>query len=369
MISDRAWTRLNLAALVVLVLGTAGCAVGAALGVTGFYRAWLPAFLFWLGLPFAGITLVMVHDLSGGEWMATARPLLNSAIATMPLATLAGIPAFIGLHDLYSWTHPAPSLGNTFYLNTNAFLLRYAVYIVLWNLLAAYALWAPRDGAEPITPGLSWLSGLGLTLLAFSASFAAIDWIMSLEPTFWSSIFMMTAGASWYNTGLALVLLVIALGGLAAGGRRGHMADLAAILLATTIFWAYVEFIQFLVIWEENLKDEIPWYLTRINSAWQPAIFVSVALGFFVPFFALLTQPCKRSRGVVATVCFLILISRIADKWWQVLPEFQKAGPFWLDVAAIFALGGLMMLLYFTALRYSSWLASGVIQVWKTHHG
>jgi hypothetical protein len=180
---------------------------------------------------------------------------------------------------------------------------------------------------------------------------------------------MMTAGASWFNTGLALVLLVIAVGGLAAGGRRGHMADLAAILLATTIFWAYVEFIQFLVIWEENLKDEIPWYVTRIANVWQPAIFVSVALGFFVPFFALLTQPGKRSRGVVAAVCFLILISRIADKWWQVLPEFHKAGPFWLDVGAIFALGGLMMLLYFAALRYSGWLAEGTGQIWKAHHG
>jgi hypothetical protein len=369
MISDRAWTRLNLAALCALILGAAGCAVGAALDVTGFYRAWLPAFLFWLGVPLAGVTLVMVHDLSGGEWMQTARPLLNAAIATMPLATLAGIPAFVGLHDLYSWTHPAPSLGNTFYLNTNAFLLRYAVYIVLWNLIAAYALWAPRDGAAPIAPGLSWLSGVGLIVLAFSASFAAIDWILSLEPAFWSSIFMMTAGAGWFNTGLALVLLIIALSGMAIGSRRSHMADLAAILLATTIFWAYVEFIQFLVIWEENLKDEIPWYLTRIDSVWQPAIFVSVALGFFVPFFALLTQPCKRSRGVVATVCFLILISRIADKWWLVLPEFQTAGPFWLDVAAIFALGGLMLLLYFAALRYSSWLASGAVQVWKAHHG
>jgi hypothetical protein len=369
MISDRAWPRLHLAALCALVLGAAGCAVGAALDVTGFFRAWLCTFLFWLGMPLAGVTLVMVHDLSGGEWMQTARPLLNAAITTMPLATLAGIPAFIGLHDLYSWTHPAPSLGNTFYLNTNGFLLRYAVYIVLWNLLAAYALWGPRAAAEPIAPGLSWLSGIGLTLLAFSVSFAAIDWIMSLDPAFWSSIFMMVAGASWFNTGLALVLLVIAVAGLAPGSRRGHMADLAAILLATTIFWAYVEFIQFLVIWEENLRDEIPWYLTRLDSVWEPAIFISVALGFFVPFLALLTQPCKRSRAVVATVCFLILISRIADKWWLVLPEFEKAGPFWLDVAAIFALGGLMMLLYLAALRYSAQLALGIGQVWKAHHG
>jgi hypothetical protein len=368
-ISDRAWTRLNLAALCALALGAVGCAVGAALDVTGFFRAWLCTFLFWLGVPLAGITLVMVHDLSGGEWMQTARPLLNAATATMPLATLAGIPAFIGLHDLYSWTHPAPDLGNTFYLNSNDFLLRYVVYIVLWNLLAAYTLWAPRIGADPIAPGLSWLSGIGLIVLAFSASFAAIDWIMSLEPAFWSSIFMMTVGASWFNTGLALVLLVIALGGLAPDSRRGHMADLAAILLATTIFWAYVEFIQFLVIWEENLKGEIPWYVIRITSAWAPAVYVSIAFGFFVPFFALLTLPGKRNRGVVATVCFLILTSRIADKWWLVLPEFREAGSFWLDIAAIIALGGLMLLLFFGLLRSGGVRAIAAIQPWKTKHG
>jgi hypothetical protein len=287
----------------------------------------------------------------------------------MPLATLAGIPAFIGLHDLYSWTHPAPDLGNTFYLNSNDFLLRYVVYIVLWNLLAAYTLWAPRIGADPIAPGLSWLSGIGLIVLAFSASFTAIDWIMSLEPAFWSSIFMMTAGASWFNTGLALVLLVIALGGLAPDSRRGHMADLAAILLATTIFWAYVEFIQFLVIWEENLKGEIPWYVIRITSAWAPAVYVSIAFGFFVPFFALLTLPGKRNRGVVATVCFLILTSRIADKWWLVLPEFREAGSFWLDIAAIIALGGLMLLLFFGLLRSGGVRAIAAIQPWKTKHG
>ena len=274
--ADRAWARLNLTALCALVLGVVGCAVGAAIDVTGFFGAWLCTFLFWLGVPLAGITLVLVHDLSGGEWMATARPVLNAAIATMPLASLAGIPAFIGLHQLYSWTHPAPSLGNTSYLNTHAFLLRYAAYIVLWNLLAAFALWGPRQDGEPIAPALSWLSGLGLILLAFSAAFASIDWILSLEPAFWSSIFPMIAGSAWFNTGLALMLFVVAVIPALGDRHRGQMADIAAILLATTILWAYVDFMQFLIIWEENLKSEIPWYLLRIGGPWVGALFVSV---------------------------------------------------------------------------------------------
>ena len=370
MTSERDWTRLNLAAFAALLLGVIACAIGAAIDVSGFFRAWLCAYLFWLGPPLAGVTLVLVHDLSGGKWMATARPVLTAAIVTMPVATLAGIPAFIGLHALYSWTHPAPSLGNTFYLNSTAFYLRYAIYVVLWNLLAAFALWAPRGEADPIPSGLSWLSGLGLILLAFSTGFASIDWIMSLEPGFWSSIFSYSVGASWFNTGLAFVLFGVAVSRPALGQRRDHMADLAAILLATTIFWAYTEFMQFLIIWEENLKSEIPWYLLRIAGVWKAALYVSIGFGFIVPFFVLMWRPSKRRRGVVATICLLIVISRIADKWWLVLPEFGHAGPFWLDAAAILALGGAMTAAFAWAIRYPHVLNPGAWPIWKAaDHG
>lgn len=370
MSGGRAWRRLNLAALAVVLLGIVGCAIGAAVDAAGFFRAWLCTYLLWLGLPLAGVTLVLVHDLSGGEWMATARPVLEAAIATMPLATLAGIPAFIGLHALYSWTHPAPNLGNVFYLNATGFYLRYAIYVVLWNLLAAFALWAPRGEAAPIPPSLSWLSGVGLVLLAFSTGFASIDWIMSLEPAFWSSILSYSVGAGWFNTGLALVLLVVAVSAPAVGERRDHMADLAAILLATTIFWAYVEFMQFLIVWEENLKSEIPWYLLRIAGIWKAALYVSVGFGFAAPFFVLIWRPSQRSRGVVATISLLIVVSRVADKWWLVLPEFAHAGPFWLDAAAILALGGPMVLLFAGAMRSAPRLSLGGWPTWKAaDHG
>lgn len=370
MIDNRAWHRLNLIALAALVIGGAGCIVGAIIDATGFFRAWLCTYLFWLGLPLAGVTLVMVHDLSGGEWMATARPVLDAAAVTMPLATLAGIPAFIGLHALYSWTHPAPSLGNTFYLNSSGFYLRYAIDVVLWNLLAAYALWAPRGEATPIPAGLSWISGVGLTVLAFSAGFASIDWIMSLQPAFWSSIFSYSVGASWFNTGLAIVILVIAISGPALGKRRDHLADLAAILLATTIFWGYVEFMQFLIIWEENLKSEIPWYLLRNHGVWRAALSISIGFGFIAPFFVLIWRPSKRSRGIVAIICVLIILSRVADKWWLVLPVFAHAGPFWLDAAAILALGGTMVLLFGSALHYGPRLSLGGWPNWKAaNHG
>jgi hypothetical protein len=360
---------LTISAVALWVLGIIGCVVGAIIDPTAFQRAWLCGFVFWLGLPLAGVTLVLVHDLSGGDWMATARPALDAAIATMPVASLAGIPAFIGLHGLYSWANPPAGLANVFYLNPTFFFVRYGIYVVLWNLLAAFALWMPRDGKLPIPSALSWLSGIGLVVLALSASFAAIDWILSLEPTFWSSAFPYAQAASWFNTGLAIVLLTVAVLGWPPGGRRAHMADLARILLATIIFWAYIEFIQFLIIWEENLKAEIPWYLKRIQSAWYPALDVSVLLGFVIPFLVLLWAPPKRMRSVVAVVCGCILISRVAHTWLLIMPEFTAATPFWLDVAALLALGGAMVLLFGFALRHAHRPIPIGAMVWRADHG
>lgn len=350
-------------------LGVVGCVIGVITDPAAFCRAWLCSYLFWLGLPLAGVTLVLVHDLSGGNWMATARPALDAAIVTMPLASLAGIPAFLGLASLYAWTHPAADLGNVFYLNPTAFFIRYAIYLVLWNLLAAFALWGPRESGLPIAPALSWISGVGLVVLAFSAGFASIDWILSLEPKFWSAIFTYAQGASWFNTGMALVLLTIAVPGWPAGERRRHMADLSQILLATTIFWAYLEFMQFLIIWEENLKTEIPWYLKRLDSVWQPAIYIAGTFGFVVPFFVLLWAPSKRNRAAVAIVCICILISRLANTWLLVMPEFTAPTQFWLDVAAILALGGAMVLLFGFGLRHAHRLAPAAASLWTTDHG
>jgi hypothetical protein len=275
----------------------------------------------------------------------------------------------IGLGSLYSWTNPSPDLVNLWYLNPWAFYLRYACYVVLWNLLAAFALLGPRREAEPIAPALSWLSGIALLLLAFSVGFAGIDWILSLQPKFWSSIFPMIAGAGWFNSGMAIVVLAVVLGAPAGEKRRGQIADLAQLLLATTIFWAYVEFMQFLIIWEEDLKTEIDWYLRRYESGWDPALYVAIALGFFAPFLILLWGPTKRSRAAVGLAALCVLLGHIAGRWWQVLPALDGSTPFWLAAAAIIALGPLMLLLLLGALRYGPVRAYGGARAWEAKHG
>ena len=341
--------RLNLATLAALVLGVIGCVAGIAIEGSRFYAAWLCAYLFWLGLPLAALTLVLVHDLTGGSWMESARPPLNAAIATMPLATIAGVPAFIGLHALYPWPG-ATGLTNGFYLNTGFFIARYIVDVVVWNALAAYALWPPRGPQDGIATPLTWISGVGLLLLAYTASFAAIDWVLSLNPHFWSAVFPMIAGSAWFDTGLAIVLIAIAAqpAGLA---RRGHMRDLAALFFAMIIFWGYVEFCQFLIIWEADLASEIPWYLHRIADGWQGITWIVAIAGFFLPFFLLLWGPAKRSRVIVIAACACFLFGRLLHSWWLVVPELRQRPAWWLDAAAMLALGASVMLLFARQLR------------------
>ena len=349
MTGERVWTRIQVAAFAAVVVGMVGCTAGAVTAGPAFYRAWLCAYLFWLGLPLGAVTLILIHDLTGGRWITSARPALAAAAVTMPAATLAGIPVLIGLRAIYPWPGDG-GLGNSWYLNTGFFILRYAIDVVVWNALAAYALWAPRGLAVGVPPALRWVSAVGLLLLAYTASFAAIDWVLSLDPHFWSAVFPMILGAHWFNTALAIVLIVVTMspGGIA----REPLRDLAAILLATAIFWAYVEFCQFLIVWEENLSHEILWYLRRIAGGWRGVTWLIAIAGFFLPFALLLWN--KRSPAIVAIACALILVSRLAESAWLVMPKFTNPAPLWLFIAAVLALGGIMMLLFLRRLRYGA---------------
>jgi hypothetical protein len=357
MSEERRWTALYVGALVAMIIGGAGCIVSGIIDPSSFFPAWLAAFLFWVSVPLSALALVLVHDLTGGRWMATARPVLEAAIATMPVGTLAFLPLLLGLGHLYTWSEPGhPGLGNEFYLNDTFFIGRYAVYFVIWNFFAFYALWWPRNGAVGVAPAVSWVSGIGLLLLAYSVTFASFDWIMSTEPHFWSSIFGMVIGAGKFNTGLALVLLAIALRGPATApsekAYRDDLADITSILLATIIFWAYTEYVQFLIIWEENLKSEITWYLHRWAGAWHAVMYTIVVVDFLIPFLVLIWRPSKRSRLVVGSMCALLLVIRLAYEWWLILPEYPRIGFDWPMPAAVFAIGGLLTFLLLWRLRH-----------------
>jgi hypothetical protein len=179
----------------------------------------------------------------------------------------------------------------------------------------------------------------------------------------------MIAGAGWFVTGLALVLLVIALAVPAVPDARNHMADLAAILFAAVALWAYLEFMQYLIVWEGNLAREVPWYLPRLSGGWRVLLWISGGLGWAGPALVLLWSPCRYSRPTVAACCLLVLLGRGADKAWLVLPALPAPPQWWLVVAALLALGGAMMLVFAAALRRHEALLAAWPSVWAPRHG
>jgi hypothetical protein len=327
------------------VLGSLAALIGALTDPGDFFPAWLAAFVYWLSLPLGALALLLIHDLTGGKWLIIARVPLAAAAATMPLFILAFLPMLAGLHDLYAWTRPdAAPLPSHWYLNLDAFGLRAAIYFLVWTLLALWRLHrAPED------PPVPWVAALGLIFMGCSVTCAAIDWIMSIEPRWFSSVYGMMVGSGQFIIALASALVIITAGSRATAadeaGFRRHLAGLATILLAVDIFWAYTAYSQWLIIWEENLHSEIPWYLVRLRPFWRGTVLAIVALHLVIPLFTLVWAPAKRSPRIVGSISALLLFAGLLQIWWLVLPPF-RATLSWLDPAAVIALGGIWFCLF-----------------------
>jgi hypothetical protein len=358
-----AYRRWRQAALIAALAGGIASVTGAALDPHAFFPAWLAAFSYWLSLPLGALALLLIRNLTGGEWQAVARAPLTAAAATMPLFILAFLPILVGLHDLYPWTEAhADALANHWYLNLEFFGIRAALYFLVWNF---FAFWQLRGAAASARSQL--LSALGLILIAISVTWAAIDWIMSIEPDWFSSIFGMMIGSGEFVLALAFALAVIVTdrnAGLAEDAFGRHLANLATILLAVDIFWAYTSFSQWLIIWEENLTSEIPWYIERLRPLWRSIVLAVVFLNLAVPLFALVWTPAKRRPALVRNVCLLLLIGSALQEWWLILPHFHSdTGLIWLAPVTMIALGGAWLWLFLWRLEHGHWLAapSGVM--------
>lgn len=321
-----------------------------------FYTAWLAAFYFWLSMPLGALALLLVWDLTGGRWEPIARLPLSAMAATFPLFILLFLPVIAGLHDLYPWTRPevATGLRNRWYLNLEFFSIRAGIDFAIWNGLAAWRLRRPGALAGIAPRGQQWLSGLGAMLLVYTVTFAGIDWIMSSEPDWFSSIYGMNIGSAQLLVSLAFALLLIAWG----AGRRAvndefadRFAALGFILVAVLIFWAYTAFCQWLIVWEENLHSEIHWFIERWSGGWRSVIFALVGAHFLVPFATLVWTPAKRNPPLVAAMAALLLVADMVYIWWLLLPSFRDIGFSWLHPAVMIGIGGVWLLTLATALR------------------
>jgi hypothetical protein len=322
-----------------------------------FFPAWLAAFYFWLAMPTGALALLLIWDLTGGRWEPFARVPLGAMAATFPLFVLLFLPVLAGLAVLYPWTRPelARSLPNHWYLNPTFFYVRAGVYFALCNGVAAWRLRRPGARAGIAPRREQWLSGICLMLLAYAVTFASIDWIMSTEPHWFSSIYGMNVGAAQFIVSLSFLLLMITLTAPRPAARStefsGALSRLSMILVAVVIFWAYTAFCQWLIIWEENLHTEIPWFILRWRGAWSSVIYALCGACFAVPFGCLVWTPAKRKPLLVGSVALLLLVAHMVFVWWLLLPGFRDIGFSWLDPAVMLGIGGLWLLAFAAALR------------------
>lgn len=308
-----------------VTLAAGACLLPAALGwvldPARFYPAWLAAFTFAAMWPLGSLALLLIHPLTGGRWGDAVRPALLLGVCAMPVLLPALLPLLAGLPRLYEWARPGAHLNNAFYLNVPFFAARGVVFLVTWFGLAALVL----SGAA------ARVAAPGLFALAVTFTFAAIDVTLSLDPHFSSTIYGMIGACG-------AVLLALAAAVLGTAAAPATRADLGKLLLALVILWAYLDFMQLLILWQSNLADETPWYLARARGFWGGA-WIAVAAGHVLLPVALLLSPrLQRSRRVVAGVAALLVAMEALRSWWTVLPAFGH-GIGVIDVAAMAGLG------------------------------
>jgi hypothetical protein len=335
-----------------LLTGGVALALVSTLGLffepTQFFQSYLMAYILCLGVTLGCLALGMVHQLSGGAWGVVARRPIGAASRVLPVMTLLFLPIVFGMRHLYPWTHAdlvardEVLQAKRLYLNIPFFLVRAAVYFIAWNAVSFFLnAWSlEQDSADDprIARRMQHLSAGGLVAYGLTITFASFDWLMSLEPHWFSTIYGVLIIGGQGLTGLAFLIIV-----LVWLGRRppldtiiapAHFHDLGNLMLAFVMLWAYFSFSQYLIIWAGNLPEEIAWYTHRLHTSWR---FVGAALVLFhfaVPFALLLSRAVKREAQMIVKVAIGIMIARVVDLFWLIAPEFHREGlsVSWLDI-------------------------------------
>lgn len=344
-------------ALVIGVAASVVCLIGAFTNADQFFRSYLIGFLYWLSITLGCLAILMLHHVTGSIWGLVVRRVLEAGALTLPLMAALFVPVLLGQERLYLWAQPDVVAGDELlqhkapYLNPAAFIVRAVLYFVvlgvLTTLLNRWSSEQDRSGHPRLKRRMKVLSAPGLALYCLTVTFLSVDWLMSLDPHWFSSIYgIYMIGGQGLAT-LAFIILVA--GQLSARPpmsgviRVKHISDYGNLMLAFLMLWAYFSISQLIIIWSGNLPEEIPWYLKRLTGDWQGVAVALVTVHFTLPFLLLLSRTIKTSRRFLAWVAGLVLIMRWLDLYWQAGPVFHPEGIalHWLDLAAPVAVGGL----------------------------
>lgn len=357
--ADHPIVRLQRNALIAGVAGLALTAVGYFLSPEQFFRSYLLGFMYWFGIALGSMAILMIHHIAGGAWGAVIRRLLESSIGTIPLLAVLFIPVALGVHHIYEWSH-ADVVANdpilqskAAYLNVPFFLVRAVIYFVIWfvvaTLLRRWSLQQDGDTDPRIIVRMELMSRGGLVIYGLTVTFAVVDWVMSLEPHWFSTVFglllMAGQGLSAFAICIPLAVMLSKRESVARVFGPSQYHDLGNLMLAFTMIWAYLSFSQLIIIWSGNLPEETVWYFTRSEGGWKIVGFALLFLHFAVPFAVLLQKNIKRTGSKLALVALWMLLMRFLDLYWLVAPSLhpQNALPSWLDFTAVIGIGGVWL--------------------------
>jgi hypothetical protein len=327
---------------------------------TRFFQAYLVGWTFWTGISVGSLALLMLQHMTGGGWGFVIRRVLEAATRLLPIMAVLFIPVIIGAHSIYEWTHQDVLEAHpvvkfkTPYLNVTFFVIRAVVYFAVWIALAyllnRWSLAQDRTADNRYTKNMRVLSGPGMVALIFTVTFASVDWYMSLEPEWFSTIYGFIFVAAWALSALAFVIAVMASLTSQDPMKRVvaplHFHDLGKLLLALVMLWSYFAFSQYLIIWSGNLPEEIGYYIERTHGIWGAIIIAIGILHFAAPFLFLLSRDLKRNPRRLVLVAVLVLVMRMIDLLWMLEPAFHEHKWFWVNIVALLGVGGLWLGLF-----------------------
>jgi hypothetical protein len=344
------------------VAGLAACAIGFAFSPQQFFRSYLFAYLFWMSVGLGCLPVLMLYHLVGGAWGYSIRRILESGTRTIILLAVLFIPILAGLRQIYSWVDPQnPAIGEAvlkkaLYLNVPFFVGRAIFFFLLWwffaNRLNRWSAAQDETGEIGILSRLGRLSAPGLTFYGLTVTFALVDWAMSLEPRWYSTVY----GMLWVmDTGLSALAFSIVVFTFFSDrkpfsevARPEHLHDLGNLLFSFLMLWAYLAFCQLLIIWAGDIPEEIDWYLSRLRHGWEWTAAALITFQFFVPWFLLLSRRNKRHANRLGYIALLVLVMRAVDTFWMITPAFYPDGftLHWLDPIALIGIGGIWLAIY-----------------------
>ncbi|MBE0659622.1 MAG: hypothetical protein IH602_18160 [Bryobacteraceae bacterium] len=360
------WQRVRNTLAFAALVGWIALGAGFALNRDQFHFSYLVAFAFCISITLGALFYVQVQHLTGSAWSVTVRRLMETLMRTIPAGLILFIPIAFGIHTVYEWSHASAASDpilqqKAAFLNSTGFIVRGFIVLALWSIWAVrlYSLSRKQDasGSLEFTRSSEKWSAPGVLILFLSASLASFDWIMSLDPHWWSTMFgvyFLAGGAVAFMA----VLIAVCLGLRSAGYlsdaiNEEHYHDLGKWLFALTVFWAYVTFSQYMLIWYGNLPEEGIWYHRRMVGSWSGFMPLMIIGHFIIPFVTLMPRSSKRNLKMLGFFSGWMLVMHYLDLYWQVMPVLHKTGVafHWIDLAALVALVSTFGLVFWSGLR------------------